>query len=512
MLALLAVLACEPFGPGAIADGSDGPVEGDGRIRLAPEFIDFGSVSVNEDGHATSTFLVHNTEPVTIEVVGLDHVSGDGEVFQTNAPAIVHLEPFASMEVEVTFVPETFRAYSGDLFPNGQVTLALEGHGSAPVASIWPDQLDWGTVPVGCEAIETIQLLNSGDEALVADQVALTSDTDFSVIDFSPVTLAPGETTELTVSFGPEFDGQQATFLHVSTNDPANPVSALEFNGLALVGDSVTETFTYQPSGQADLLLVEDSSSSVTTRMWEAIPHTQGFLENLENVGIDWQITLVREDQDCLARPVPWLKQADGAAHAADVLNTELTRSGMGSSKLLEAAVSSLERTDPGDCLDGFLRQGAQLHAILIGDREEDSPGDAEEQVATMASHLLDPDDLIISAIMGQGSQGCEDLGQAAEAVSITGGVQLDICKGAWDDFFEVLTQQAANAISLVEIYTLQVNPVVESLHVWNDGELLRDWTLDAGSRELTIHGNEAGLESGAELTVGYVGALSCSQ
>jgi len=509
---MLAVLACEPFGPGVIVDVDDLPVEGEGRIRLEPDFVDFGSISVLLDGHAEHTVTVRNTEGWPIEVVGLDRVAGDSEAFATDAPAIVQLDAYGALDVTITFTPDTSRDYSGDLFPNGQITLALDGHGSAPVAALWPDSVDWGSVAVGCDAQESVTLLNAGDEDLVVDDASLITDTDFQVSAFSPLTLAPGESAELDLAFSPDFDGLQATVLHVATNDPASPVATLDLGGAAFDGDPVGESVPFQPSAQADILWVQDASASATEWLDDALSFTQGYLETLDIAGVDWQISLVRADHDCLASPYPWLRNSDGAQRAAEVLNAELVRPSARDPALLETAVASLERTDPGDCLDGFLRQDAQLHTVLIGDRREDSPSAAENYVATMTAKVQSADDLVVSAVMGHGSNGCQDLGQAIDAVESTNGMDLDLCDADWGDHFAALAQVSTQTVPMLQSYTLAAEPLVDTLEVWHNGSLVHAWTFDPDARLLTVNGGDAGLESGSELHLSYVEASVCSQ
>ncbi len=509
---MLAVLACEPFGPGETVEIEGPGAQGEGRIRLVPDTLDFGTVSVLTDGSATLGFQVVNTEADPIEVVGLDRVAGDGEAFATDAPALVQLEGHGVLDVTVTFTPTTSRDYSGDLFPNGQVTLALDGHGSAPVASLWPGELDWGSVAVGCDTVETVQLLNTGDEDLEVLDAALITDTDFAVDGFEPLVLAPGESAALDLHFAPEFDGLQATVLHVETNDPLAPVVTLDLDGSAHEGDPITESVPFQPTAQTDILLVQDASSTVTTRVEAGTQYTQGFLETLDAAGVDWQISLVRADHDCLASPYPWLRSAEGAAKAASALNLELTRPGQGDAALLETAVASLERTDPGDCLEGFLREDAQLHTILIGDRREDSPSTAENYVSTMAAKLETAEDLVVSAVMGHGQNGCQDLGQAVDAVESTGGMDLDLCDPDWGDHFAALAAVSTSTVPDVQSYTLHAEPLVDTLEVWHGGAPIAGWTYDEDTRVLTVNGDEAGLETGTELHLTYVEAAICQQ
>ncbi len=511
MLALLAVLACEPFGPGEAVDVDELPVEGEARIRLEPDSLDFGTVSVLTEGSATQSFVVRNTESWAVEVMGLDRVAGDSGAFSTDAPAVVQLGPYETLTVQVHFTPATSRDYSGDLFPNGQVTVALGGHGAAPIAALWPDTLDWGSVPVGCDAERSVQLLNAGDEPLQVDRAELITETDFSLADFTQLTLAPGEYSELDLVFSPGLDGLQATVLHVSSNDPADPVSTLDLGGAAYDGDPVSETVAYEPSAYADILLVQDGSSTVATRLEHATQYTQGFLETLDSAGVDWQITLVRADNDCLASPYPWLRSTEGAVRAAEVLNSELTRGSQGDSKLLETAVASLERTDPGDCLDGFLRQDSLLHTVLIGDRPEESPSSAEDYVATMAAKLSTADELVVSAVMGHGTGGCQDLGQAADAVAATGGMDLDLCDADWGDHFAALASIATNEVPQRQSYFLAAEPIPDTLEVWHNGRQLTAWTFDAETRLLTVQGDDEALETGSELTLSYVEASVCS-
>jgi hypothetical protein len=99
MLGMLCLFAaCEPFGPG---DGDPaGPPPREGRLVVLPAEVDFGSLSVLQDGTGSRTLRARNSGEQTLVVAGLDRIVGEEAVFTTDAPALVKLEEGEVLDIQ----------------------------------------------------------------------------------------------------------------------------------------------------------------------------------------------------------------------------------------------------------------------------------------------------------------------------------------------------------------------------------------------------------------------------
>jgi YVTN family beta-propeller protein len=87
---------------------------------------------------------------------------------------------------------------------------------SAPQLST-PDSVDFGTIVLGTQSTRNIQLVNSGRLPVMITALAI-SDLNFIIVNppLTPVTIAPGASTELSIGFAPTFRGNHTAGLSIS--------------------------------------------------------------------------------------------------------------------------------------------------------------------------------------------------------------------------------------------------------------------------------------------------------
>ena len=217
---LFLLVACEPFGPGD--DDTAGPPPREGRLVVLPAEIEFGSLSVLQEGTASRTISARNSGEQTLVVAGLDRVVGDEVVFTTDAPALVELDEGAVLDIQVTFAPTTHASWEAWLVPNGEQMVKLTGTGVAPVAILAPESVDFGFRPIHCELQQSAELANQGEEALEIVSVEISS--GFSLIGSPPDSVEAGGTATLVLTAAPSAGGAYEGVLQVESNDPMNPV------------------------------------------------------------------------------------------------------------------------------------------------------------------------------------------------------------------------------------------------------------------------------------------------
>jgi hypothetical protein len=135
---------------------------------------------------------------------------------------------------------------------------------------------------------------------------------------------------------------------------------------------------------------------------------------------------------------------------------------------LLTVASQAIEKTDGGECNQGFMRTDALLHIILVSDEPEQSSGSWSSYVSQIQAKKGSTANVKISAIAGDYPGGC---GSAAagtgyyEAVQATGGEFLSICSN-WASMVEAL----ADASVQLSEYELSHRPDPDTIVVRVNG------------------------------------------
>ncbi|TVQ34336.1 MAG: choice-of-anchor D domain-containing protein [Wenzhouxiangella sp.] len=101
-----------------------------------------------------------------------------------------------------------------------------------------PSALDFGEVVVGSTNSQTLSLENTGNLALVLEQIAV-SDARFSVsVDVLEIT--PASSASLTVSYAPDAPGADAAELSFTSNDPTAPQVTVALTGMGLPAPGIS--------------------------------------------------------------------------------------------------------------------------------------------------------------------------------------------------------------------------------------------------------------------------------
>jgi hypothetical protein len=517
LFALFSLSACTPLGP---ARPDPRPPElPDDALTVSPSTLDFGELVVLDTPEAQRTITLTNQTDEELLVEGLTHVWGiDEDVFFVDAPAVLRLEPRASLPIDLWFRPNTEGRWLGTVIPPLAVApVELIGAATAPIASLRITDAQLGAPYVGCAVESTLRLSNEGSETLEVYGAERAGSGDFTLIDVPTGSLNPGDLMELPVRFAPTGAGQQSATVKVFTNDPAAPVSALTLTGLGVPGSGVVETPLYVPGAKADVLLVIDAGAEMWATLYAAQSAASALFSALDDGGVDWQVAVVNGVSSCSATVDPYLRAdqvRDYSPEAiAPLLAYGLLPQTQGTRALLSLAVATLERTDAGDCLEGFVRDGAQLHVVLLTRGAESSPDSTASYVSALQARLPDEVDLVISAITGQDAGGCVGGGKAVEAATLTGGEALDVCAGTpWETLWAQVAGVSAAAGSGVMTHILEQEPVEATLSVRAEGRALSAWTYDPSTRALRVNGETEGLTVGEPIEVSYLEALACQE
>ncbi|MCP4804058.1 MAG: hypothetical protein GY884_01800, partial [Proteobacteria bacterium] len=252
---------------------------------------------------------------------------------------------------------------------------------------------------------------------------------------------------------------------------------------------------------------VVDSANTTIARLQAGASRIDHWLDALDEGLVDWHQAVVNHDVSCYATESPYLgttsDDPDGELAAA------FGQAGQGGTALLELAQQAVERTDAFDCLDGFLREGADLHVVLVSARGESSSSDLDDYLDALSSRLVDSE-LVVSALVGDGGAGCVDGGTAASAAERTGGYLGDLCTGSWETHFDELAGVSRAMSDVPFEHELAYVPVLETLEVLVGDEPVDDWTYDEERNVLTLVGGDL-FGIGSTVDLEYVAAVPCS-
>jgi len=506
LLTLPFLIACEPFGPGG--DPIEPPDGGQGRLHLSTDSLNFGDVSVANQGTTSLSFEVRNTGTGLLKIAGLDRPIGDPTQFSTNAPALLELEANQFESLTVWFTPTGSGAAMATLLPNGQSAIELNGRGLAPALSVNPALPSFGSEPVGCSAQQQILLTNTGEEDLRINEAEISGSPAFQVDVETPMDLAPGASDSAIVVFAPSSGNLHESVLQIQSNDPLHPVQALSLAAVGYEGQRVQEQFNYFPTGRTALLLVVNERANVISEANSSALVFQNFLADLE--GLEWRVALSTMSSACTATSDPWMDWQDNANDVASALANGFGPPGIGSPMLFNKTLSLLERSDEGDCMEGFLQDDALLHIGLISDQPETSSGTVSNNLAAMEAQLNANQELEVFSLSSTGANGCPNTPRLVSAANASQGLHFDLCTESLEAFLKGISDRAILERNTKVTIELAEVPVVSTLSVTTDSHTLQAWHYISTDNALVIDGLVEGLTEGQTLQVEYLAAVEC--
>jgi hypothetical protein len=172
---------------------------------------------------------------------------------------------------------------------------------------------------------------------------------------------------------------------------------------------------------------------------------------------------------------------------------------------LLKHGELALSLTDPGECNEGFLRQGASLHVLIASDEAEQSFQGWNHWLSQYYNYVSNPQYVTVSGILNVHSDDvCSDGNGGSpdgyiQAVNTTNGVALDICQPGWGS---QLTDVATATVAGIRVYNLTEDARANTLEVLVNGVPAIDWEFSNPTNSVTI--NEPPIGEGDVVDVTY--------
>ncbi len=504
--------ACSEWGLGRRIEGRDGlapPV-----VEVTPGTLDFGSLEGGEVASATVT--VRNAgEPTSVLAVDGVRIEGPGAFSFVEEPGTFSLPSDARRSFGIVFAPATPAEHLGDLVVSSddpehpELRVPLIGNGLHPELQITPDPLDFGAVPVGCDAEGTLTLRNIGTWPLTLDSVVEEGE-GMSLVEsvVTPLTLARGGEQVLHVRFAPTSAGAFSGTLRVHSDEPGGERTAAQV-GEGVVPAPRVDAFDLPVDPPADLLFFVDQSWSMRDDQVALGTNFDAFIARIDTGTPNWRLLVVNSDNACNERGVI---DRDTPAYASVFQGAVQTGGGSRTESGLMVIADALEQVGPGECNEGFLRDEALLHVVFVTDEVDQSPGPWEDYLARMQAAKADPTMFRASAVAGPLPDGCTTVTNDAQpgrryvdVVTATEGVFLSICD-AWSDSVTLL----ADASIRRDVFGLTAPADPASVRVTRNGMTATlGWRYDVDRNAVVFEPSLAPRE-GEHVEINYIEVLAC--
>jgi len=235
-------------------------------IEISPNSVSFGSVAIGQSMTKTVTLTNSGTEALSVSGIS---VAGKG--FTASGPHLpISLAAGQSTSISAVFKPAAGAADTGTITITSNVAgspslVALSGTGTtgtkAAALTATPSSIAFGSVAVGSEETQTIHLENTGGEPTAISKLTI-SGTGVSVSGMTaPMTLAAGQTANLTVTYKPAAAGTLAGSVSIASN-ASNPSVLIGINATATLS-----TLAATPASFSFGNVVVGSDTSQTIRL-----------------------------------------------------------------------------------------------------------------------------------------------------------------------------------------------------------------------------------------------------
>jgi len=232
-------------------------------IVVDPTDLDFGSININSI--STKTVKVRNTGNAPLVISSIQFLGTDAASFTLASPDVTFtVNPNESYDLQISFIPTTIGNKSARVVLNhnsagSNSTINLSGIGVNAAITIQPNSLDFGDILVSSSSSKSIKISNNGSATLTINSLSIagTNQTMFSLVSApaTPLSVAPGSSVDLNISFSPSSVGSKTAELIISSN--ASSVDSR----IPLSGRGVAPGFSITPSPTLDFGSINVSAS-----------------------------------------------------------------------------------------------------------------------------------------------------------------------------------------------------------------------------------------------------------
>jgi len=218
-------------------------------LGLNPASVPFGNQLVSSSS-APVAVTISNTGLGTLLITGLAITGANAADFSFTAAGLpITVNPNGSTTVNVTFTPmltgsRTATLALTDNAGSSPQTVALTGTGTAPFIGITPTAVSFGNQPANVASAPVMVTISNSTLANANLVISNLQITGANAVEFAftagtlPITVAPGSSTTVNVTFTPAAAGMRSAALVITDNDTINlggspHTVALSGNGIA---------------------------------------------------------------------------------------------------------------------------------------------------------------------------------------------------------------------------------------------------------------------------------------
>ncbi len=459
----------------------------------------------------------------------------DGDIMSELVP------PGAAKSIRVEYSPQAAGTNSGNVEfsisdPNNPfVIVPLSGTGADATLLIVPNDLDFGTIGVGCAArARTITIYNTGGSAAQLNDIQITGNSTAFWIDslpaplnMSPLDLPPGASTEFSIGFRADLQSDYAGAAEITGTFGGNPVTYIvSLQGRGDVDATQIDEFEQLGRPKVDILFIIDDSCSMSQEQTALGSNFSAFIQFAEAQALDYQISVATTDvsdanasgrfvgaaNERIVNP-----QTQPSPEAVFTNNVNVGINGSAFEQGLQAAFLALSNPLIFGHNAGFLRQDAVLSLIFVSDEPDQSTGSVDFFINFFLSikGFRNTNLFSASAIVGDVPGGCNGSGGSAqagpryvEAANRTGGIFQTICSNDWSRSLEDLS---TTAFGFKSRFFLTNQPVISTIRVLIDDVEIPNispggtvnWSYDFATNSINFS-PFATPEPGAQIRVEY--------
>ena len=247
-----------------------------GQVTSNPGSLSFGSSQVGSTQNKPLVFTNSGTASITIS-----QVAATGSGYTVKGPNLpLTLAGNQSASFTVTFAPQAAGTANGNIaVASNALNTSLNVGLTATVASkgllgVSANPVSFGTVQVGNTQKASATIQNTGGSPVTVSQV-LVSGTAFSMNTMGmPMTLAPNQSMQVSVTCAPKSSGALAGSLSV-TSDASNSNLSVPLTGTAVMAGALTVTPSSLSFGSVQTGKTQSKSVSLTNSGGASVTVTQ---------------------------------------------------------------------------------------------------------------------------------------------------------------------------------------------------------------------------------------------
>jgi PGF-CTERM protein len=209
-------------------------------VSLTTATKQFGTVRVGSSSLTSVTLT--NTGNETLVLRNATVTGADGSAFAVVTADGIRVPAGETRSVSVALAPETTGSLSGTLElttndPDEEtVTVALSGTGAEADVTANPASVAFGPTQTGTTETRTVTITNEGRASTTISSVSFAGSPSAFSVSGGTTTLAPGERTQVTITFAPTSQGERAAVLQ-AINGTGAVVTNVSVGGVGAVPD-----------------------------------------------------------------------------------------------------------------------------------------------------------------------------------------------------------------------------------------------------------------------------------